>query len=90
LFCHRLIEPLTEAMAGNPLFRSLSLLVAVVAIGWVFVSFDQSPLQWLRTRYDTNADMPRPQTYVLSEDPVVVYVKDFINTQEAAHLVQLA
>lgn len=77
-------------MAGNLLFRSLSLLVAVIAIGWAFTSFDQSPLEWLRTRYNINADTARPQTYVLSEDPVVVYVKDFISTQEAAHLVQLA
>lgn len=77
-------------MAGNLLFRSLSLLVAAIAIGWAFVSFDFSPLGWLRTRYDTDAETPRPITYILSEDPVVVYVKDFITTQEAAHLVQLA
>lgn len=77
-------------MAGNLLFRSLGLLVAVIAVGWAFISCDQSPLEWLRARYEINADVPRPQTYVLSEDPVVVYVKDFISTQEAAHLVQLA
>lgn len=77
-------------MAGNLLFRSLSLFVAAIAIGWASTSFDQSPLEWLRTRYNTSADTACPQTYVLSEDPVVVYVKDFITTQEAAHLVQLA
>lgn len=77
-------------MAGNLLGRSLSLLVAVIAIGWAFIAYDLSPLERLRTRYGINGDTARPQTYVLSEDPVVVYVKDFINTQEAAHLVQLA
>lgn len=77
-------------MAGNLLLRSLSLLVAGIAIGWAFVSFNLSPLDWLRTRYEINAETPRPTTYILSEDPVVVYVKDFISTQEATHLVQLA
>lgn len=77
-------------MAGNLLFRSLSLLVAAIAIGWALLSFDVSPLEWLHTRYKTNAETPRPKTYVLSEDPVVVYVKGFISTQEATHLVQLA
>jgi len=31
-----------------------------------------------------------PKTYVLSDDPVVVYVKDFISSEEAAHLITLA
>jgi prolyl 4-hydroxylase len=77
-------------MAGNLLLRSLSLLVAVIAIGWAFVSFDASPLEWLRSRQSNLNNIPRPETYILSEDPVVVYVKDFISTQEAAQLVQLA
>lgn len=29
-------------------------------------------------------------TYVLSEDPVVVYIKDFVTAEEAAHLAALA
>jgi hypothetical protein len=31
-----------------------------------------------------------PETFVLSDDPVVVYIKDFITVDEAAHLVRLA
>jgi len=31
-----------------------------------------------------------PTTYVLSNDPVVVYIQDFITPEEAAHLVSLA
>ena len=37
-----------------------------------------------------NVEGSGPKTYVLSDDPVVVYVKDFISTEEAAHLVALA
>lgn len=81
-----------KAMADSRLFRSLSLLVAALAIAWTFYSLDVSPFKWLPsiTYKDAGSDMLRPQIYTLSEDPVVVYVKDFISTQEAAHLVQLA
>ena len=36
------------------------------------------------------ADGLSQQVFVLSEDPVVVYIKDFISPEEAAHLVRLA
>lgn len=77
--------------------KSLSLLVAAVAIVWALIQtnivpMNVVPLDWLREiRHTGVSDVsPKPQTYVLSEDPVVVYVKDFISAQEAAHLVQLA
>ena len=77
-------------MSGSLLLRSLSLLVAGIAIGCAFISIDFSRLEWLCPEHEQTADTLCPQTYVLSEDPVVVYVKDFIRTREAAHLVELA
>lgn len=77
-------------MSGSLLLRSLSLLAAGIAIGCAFISIDFSRLEWPCPEHEQTADTLCPQTYVLSEDPVVVYVKDFINTREAAHLVELA
>jgi prolyl 4-hydroxylase len=44
---------------------------------------------WLRNPLSGNVEESGPKTYALSDDPVVVYVKDFITAEEAAHLVAL-
>ena len=74
--------------AGN---LSLILVPAVLAVilgvgdlyfGWNFLSPGQSS-------HGTHHGKG-PKTYLLSEDPLVVYIQDFITPQEASHLVQLA
>jgi len=45
---------------------------------------------WLRNPLNDNVEGSGPKSYTLSDDPVVVYVKDFISAEEAAHLVGLA
>ena len=37
----------------------------------------------------SNAEVAKPKTYRLSNDPVVVYVEDFLTAEEANHLVGL-
>jgi hypothetical protein len=39
---------------------------------------------------DAARNTTTPKTFILSQDPFVVYIRDFISPQEAAHLVQLA
>jgi hypothetical protein len=38
---------------------------------------------------NTNAAISKPKTYPLSDDPKVVYIKDFLTAEEAEHLVGL-
>ncbi|OAL34854.1 hypothetical protein AYO20_05814 [Fonsecaea nubica] len=49
--------------------------------GWNFLSVWQG---------DLSTNGKGPKTYLLSEDPLVVYIQDFLTPQEASHLVQLA
>jgi prolyl 4-hydroxylase len=81
-------------MGDNRVFRFLGLLVTVlaIAIAWGVNQTDSWPLEWLRVQkfIDIGSEYPGPEIYMFSEDPVVVYVKNFVNAQEAAHLVQLA
>lgn len=79
-------------MVDNRFLKPLGLLVAAIAI---VLGLNQTGLwspAWLRSNPFKNlsAESSSPQIFVFSEDPVVVYVKDFVNAQEAAHLVQIA
>jgi prolyl 4-hydroxylase len=65
-------------------------LVPAVTILLGLVQTGLWPSGWLPNALSGNVECSGPKTYVLSDDPVVVYVKDFISTEEAAHLVALA
>jgi prolyl 4-hydroxylase len=77
-------------MSGSTALKIFGFLVPTVAI---FLGLAQTgfwPSEWLRNALSGNVEGLGPKTYVLSDDPVVVYVKDFVSTEEAAHLVALA
>ncbi len=61
----------------------ISLMISAIGIGLTY--FD---LGSRLTRASVAGS--KPETLLLSEDPLVVYIKDFISPSEAAHLVHLA
>jgi prolyl 4-hydroxylase len=75
-------------MAVSTPLKIIAVLVPAIA---VFLAINQ-PGTWQLLNGIINQDIAgsEPQTYVLSDDPVVVYVKDFVSHQEAAHLANLA
>jgi hypothetical protein len=60
-------------------------------LGWRTLDMLLDPVRRLTnsTSY-SSAAVPGPKTYVLSEDPVVVYIRDFLTKDEAAQLVRMA
>jgi prolyl 4-hydroxylase len=70
--------------------RILGILVPVVAILLGVAQFGILPSNWINEILGNNAKGLASKTYVLSNDPVVVYVEDFISTEEAAYLVALS
>jgi hypothetical protein len=64
--------------------------VLVPAIAVILAVNQTGTWQLLNEIKSRGIAVSEPQPYVLSDDPVVVYVKDFISHQEAAHLVNLA
>jgi prolyl 4-hydroxylase len=77
-------------MSGSTVLKIFGFLVPAVAILPGLAQNGLWPSEWLRNALSGNVESSSPKTYVLSDDPVVVYVKDFISTEEAAHLVALA
>jgi len=77
-------------MSGSTTLRIFGFLVPAVAILLGLAQTGLWPSGWLRNALSGNVEGSGLKTYVLSDDPVVVYVKDFISTEEAAHLVALA
>jgi prolyl 4-hydroxylase len=77
-------------MSGSTALKIFGFLVPAVAILLGLAQTGLWPSEWLRNVLSGNVEGSGPKTYVLSDDPVVVYVKDFISTEEAAHLVALA
>jgi prolyl 4-hydroxylase len=77
-------------MSGLIALKIFGFLVPAVAILMGFLQTGLWSPGWLRNTLSGNMEGSGPKTYVLSDDPVVVYVKDFISTEEAAHLVALA
>jgi hypothetical protein len=84
----------------STLLKVLGLLVPVVAILLAFTQFGLSPSSiWSSKgqvgdppsseKASSNATVSGPKTITLSDDPVVVYIKDFITAEEAVHLVGL-
>ncbi len=66
------------------LLLGLSLIVGIIGVGLAY--FDL-PLNSLFT-----PELPagEPETFLLSQDPLIVYIKNFISPKEAAHLVSIA
>ena len=77
-------------MSGSAALKIFGFLVPAVAILLGLAQTGLWPSGWLRNALSGNVEGSGPKAYVLSDDPVVVYVKDFISTEEAAHLVALA
>ena len=77
-------------MSGSTALKIFGFLVPAVAILLGLARTGLWPSEWLRNALSGNVEGSAPKAYVLSDDPVVVYVKDFISTEEAAHLVALA
>jgi prolyl 4-hydroxylase len=65
-------------------------LVAAVAIILGSVQTGFWPSNWLHDELASNIEDSTLKSYVLSHDPLVVYVKNFITPDEAIHLVSLA
>ena len=77
-------------MSGSTALKIFGFLVPAVAILLGLAQIGLWPSGWLRNALNGNVEGLGPKTYILSDDPVVVYVKNFISTEEAAHLVALA
>lgn len=75
-------------MAVPTPLKIIAVLVPAIA---VFLAINQPGLwQFLNGIINKDIAGSEPQAYVLSDDPVVVYVKNFVSHQEAAHLANLA
>ena len=77
-------------MSGSTALKIFGFIMPAVAILLGLAQTGLWPSEWLHNALSGNVEGSGPKTYVLSDDPVVVYVKDFISTEEAAHLVALA
>jgi prolyl 4-hydroxylase len=77
-------------MSGSIALKIFIFLVPAVAVLLGLAQIGLWPSDWLRNALSSNVEGSGPKTYVLSDDPVVVYVKDFISAEEATHLVGLA
>ena len=77
-------------MSGSTALKIFGFLVPAIATLLGLTQTGFWPSGWLRNALSGNMEGSGPKTYVLSDDPVVVYVKDFISPEEAAHLVALA
>jgi prolyl 4-hydroxylase len=77
-------------MSGSIVLKILGILVPAVAIFLGLAQINQWPFGWQSSESGNNLEVSDPKTYILTSDPVVVYVKDFISAEEAAHLVAIA
>ena len=66
------------------LLIGLSLLVGIIGVGLAYLDL---PLDFLFTPETAAGE---PETFLLSKDPLIVYIKNFISPKEAAHLVSIA
>jgi len=76
-------------MPGSTALRILAFLVPTVAILLGLAQIGVLPSEWLNAILNSNAGDSSLKTYVLSNDPLVVYIKNFISPEEATHLVAL-
>lgn len=74
------------APAGKLSLILIPVLAIILGVGHLYL--DWNVLSYLPWSTSTNGNGPR--TFQLSDDPLVVYIKDFITPEEASHLVQLA
>ncbi len=77
-----------------PSWRALVPAIAALLLGVALVLLDGDLAQRLRRAagdlLGRRAEAPPTIYKVFSEDPLVVYIQDFITAKEAAHLVALA
>ena len=66
------------------LLIGLSLIVGIIGVG---LAYFELPLDFLFTPETAAGE---PETLLLSQDPLIVYIKNFISPKEAAHLVSIA
>ena len=77
-------------MLSSIALKILAILVPGIAIFLGLSRFSLWP-SWLHSNeLDSSLKGSDPKSYVLTSDPVVVYVKDFISAEEAAHLAAIA
>ena len=62
----------------------LSLIVGIIGVGLAY--FDVP----LNSLFTPESQPGEPETFLLSQDPLIVYIKNFISPKEAAHLVGIA
>jgi prolyl 4-hydroxylase len=77
-------------MATSIGLKIVAFLVPAIAIILGFAQSSLWPGKWFRDGLGGFAERSNPKFYVLLDDPLVVYVKDFITVEEATHLVALA
>lgn len=70
--------------------KILGFLVPTIAAILGLAQIGVWPNGWFPIELIGKSELSHPKIYSLSNDPVVVYVKDFISTEEAAYLVSLA
>jgi len=76
-------------MPGSTTLRILAFLIPTVAILLGLAQIGVLPAEWLNVILNSNARDSSLKTYILSNDPLVVYIKNFLSPEEAAHLVAL-
>lgn len=64
--------------------------VGLALVDPLFLTHAQESVADLVSGFLRRAAQGSPTYWVLSKDPVVVYIKDFITSEEAAHLVAVA
>lgn len=77
-------------MSSSTVLKVFGFLIPIIAVLLGLAHTNLWPSVWLPNASSGNVEDSGPKVYNLSDDPVVVYVKDFISTEEAAHLVRLA
>ena len=76
-------------MSGSTVLRVFAFLVPAVALLLGLAQIGVLSSNWLRVIWNGNVGDSSPRTYVLSNEPLVVYIKHFISAEEASHLVAL-
>ena len=79
----------TMAVPRILVFSGLALLLSLVVLRFDLSAQTTAAYQQLRDII-FNTQEHQYKTYLLSKDPLVIYIENFINLQEAAHLVGLA
>lgn len=84
-------------MTLSPLTKAVTVFGSVLAAttGLYFSGINVSDnsrglLPWIRHVWTRTVIDVEPATFPISEDPLVIYIQNFVTAEEAAHLVRLA